>query len=48
MGSEGGREMPLKCGWCAKEFVWIRVGRRPKWCSDSCRPHAWEQRRAAE
>ena len=49
-GSDGDREglAGLRCGWCG-EFVAVPLrGRRPKWCSSSCRHRAWEQRRAAE
>ncbi|MDQ1749308.1 MAG: hypothetical protein QOE71_364 [Pseudonocardiales bacterium] len=47
-GHQAGEATPLNCGWCGEEFAWGRVGRRPKWCSESCRHRAWEQRRAAE
>ena len=38
----------LTCGWCGREFALAARGRTPKWCSQSCRQRAWEQRRAAE
>lgn len=34
------------CGWCGRPFPLLRTGRLPKWCSDTCRHRAWEQRRA--
>ena len=37
----------LECGWCGAQIRVARVGRTPKWCSDSCRHRAWEARRAA-
>ncbi len=37
----------LECGWCGGQVTVARVGRTPKWCSDSCRHRAWEARRAA-
>ena len=36
------------CGWCGRDFERAPRGRRPKWCSQSCRKRAWEQRRAAD
>lgn len=36
----------LECGWCGGQITVARVGRTPKWCSDSCRHRAWEARRA--
>ncbi len=38
----------LTCGWCGHEFPLGERGRTPKWCSQSCRQRAWEQRRAAD
>ena len=37
----------LECGWCGGQVKVARVGRTPKWCSDSCRHRAWEARRAS-
>ena len=37
----------LLCGWCSREFLPATRGRTPKWCSQTCRQRAWEQRRAA-
>ena len=37
----------LTCGWCGREISLAARGRTPKWCSQSCRQRAWEQRRAA-
>lgn len=37
----------IACGWCGRSFPLLRTGRLPKWCSDTCRHRAWEQRRAA-
>lgn len=36
----------VECGWCGQPIRLARVGRTPKWCSDSCRHRAWETRRA--
>lgn len=36
----------IECGWCGQPIRLARVGRTPKWCSDSCRHRAWETRRA--
>ena len=36
-----------RCAWCGKPIAVKQRGRRPKWCSSSCRHRAWEQRRAA-
>ncbi len=41
------RPSSLSCQWCSKGFPVPARGRIPKWCSDSCRHRAWEQRRAA-
>lgn len=41
------RPSSLKCQWCDTSFPVPARGRIPKWCSDSCRHRAWEQRRAA-
>ena len=46
----GGPRVPgqgVNCGWCGKAVAIPARGRVPKWCSDSCRHRAWEQRRAA-
>ncbi len=37
----------VTCGWCGATFLLAPTGRIPKWCSQTCRQHAWEQRRAA-
>ena len=37
----------LVCGWCSRDFTPATRGRTPKWCSQTCRQRAWEQRRAA-
>ncbi len=38
----------VACVWCGTTFSLATTGRIPKWCSQSCRQRAWEQRRAAE
>lgn len=38
----------IVCGWCGSSFPLLRTGRLPKWCSDTCRHRAWEQRHARE
>lgn len=36
----------LKCGWCQKRFkAQSLVGRRPQYCSASCRQRAYEKRK---
>jgi hypothetical protein len=37
----------VTCGWCGATFPLAPTGRIPKWCSQTCRRRAWEQRRAA-
>jgi len=37
----------IACGWCGQQITLARVGRTPKWCSDTCRHRAWEATRAA-
>ena len=37
----------IACGWCGLQISLSRVGRTPKWCSDTCRHRAWEATRAA-
>ena len=37
----------IPCGWCRAPIAVRATGRLPKWCSPSCRQHAWQQRRAA-
>lgn len=34
------------CGWCGHRIEIKARGRLPKWCSETCRHRAWEQRRA--
>ena len=36
----------LRCGWCGSPITLQKTGRIPKWCSETCRHRAWEQRRA--
>ncbi len=38
----------MECAWCGTTFTLASTGRIPKWCAQSCRQRAWEQRRAAE
>lgn len=37
----------VACGWCGALITLRKTGRVPKWCSETCRHRAWEQRRAA-
>lgn len=37
----------IACGWCGQQITVARVGRTPKWCSDTCRHRAWEATQAA-
>lgn len=41
------REAATTCAWCNGSINVQPVGRIPKWCSQTCRQRAWEQRRAA-
>ena len=41
------REAATTCAWCNGPIKVQPVGRIPKWCSQTCRKRAWEQRRAA-
>jgi hypothetical protein len=42
------RPRSLECARCGNPITVKARGRRPKWCSDTCRHRAWEQARAAE
>ena len=42
------RVTKLKCSWCKKRFKPPSKGRRPKYCSHSCRQRAYEMRRAQQ
>ena len=46
-GGKRRRPSTASCTWCGSEITVYPVGRVPKWCSNSCRHRAWEQRRAA-
>ncbi len=37
----------IECAYCGAEVRYVGEGRRPKFCSASCRSRAWELRRAA-
>jgi len=37
-----------RCAWCKTRFKPSTRGRRPKYCSHSCRQRAYEARRAAQ
>jgi hypothetical protein len=47
-GAMSRREAATTCGWCDGAIDVRPTGRIPKWCSQSCRQRAWEQKRAAE
>lgn len=34
------------CGWCGRSVPVPSRGRVPKWCSATCRNHAWQANRA--
>lgn len=38
---------PLHCVECGMQLFYAGVGRRPRYCSQTCRSRAWEKRRAA-
>ncbi|MCG8918256.1 hypothetical protein L6E12_20955 [Actinokineospora sp. PR83] len=37
----------IECAHCAREVPYSGTGRRPRYCSPTCRSRAWELRRAA-
>lgn len=41
------RLLSIECGTCGAEVVYSGTGRRPRYCSATCRTRAWELRRAA-
>ncbi|MFD4196705.1 hypothetical protein [Amycolatopsis thermoflava] len=41
------RLLSIECGTCGAEIVYSGTGRRPRYCSATCRTRAWELRRAA-
>lgn len=41
------RPNSITCPWCGTTILVKARGRTPKWCSDTCRHRAWEQKRAA-
>ncbi|WP_445258530.1 hypothetical protein [Nocardioides aurantiacus] len=50
MSSDKFRRIPgqtVTCGWCGTRVELKSTGRVPKWCSETCRHRAWEQRRSA-
>jgi hypothetical protein len=36
----------VTCAWCKRTFPLLSTGRLPKYCGDTCRHSAWENRRA--
>lgn len=42
------RLVSIECAHCGTEIAYRGTGRRPRYCSPTCRTRAWEQRRAAE
>lgn len=43
----GERQVSIECARCGREVAYSGNGRRPKFCSPTCRSRAWELRRAA-
>jgi hypothetical protein len=41
------RAAATACGWCSSPITPRASGPIPKWCSNTCRKRAWEQKRAA-
>lgn len=41
------RLLSIECGTCGTRIVYSGTGRRPRYCSATCRTRAWELRRAA-
>ena len=42
------RAAATACGWCDGPITPRASGPIPKWCSNTCRKRAWEQKRAAD
>lgn len=47
MANKRRQAQTIQCGWCERLIALRSTGRMPRWCSDTCRHRAWEQRRAA-
>ena len=45
--SSARRAAATACGWCSSPITPRASGPIPKWCSNTCRKRAWEQKRAA-
>ncbi|MFW0790676.1 hypothetical protein [Gordonia sp. CPCC 205333] len=43
-----GRRRPYACAWCGRQIVDSERGRRRKYCKQSCRQRAYEQRTLTE
>lgn len=39
---------PEACAWCGREFTDTELGRRRRYCRQSCRQRAYEQRNAVK
>lgn len=39
-------DAPVRCAWCGREIVQSGAGRRRRYCGQSCRQRAYEQRQA--
>jgi len=48
MGARARRKagQTMVCAWCKRSFPLLSTGRLPKFCGDTCRHSAWENRRA--
>jgi endogenous inhibitor of DNA gyrase (YacG/DUF329 family) len=44
---EQDRQVSIECGACGRTVPYSGTGRRPKYCSDTCRKQAWALREAA-
>ncbi len=42
----GSRRRPVRCAWCGREVEQAETGRLRKFCRQSCRQRAYEQRHA--
>lgn len=39
---------PVSCVWCGREVAAVGIGRRRRYCRQSCRQRAYEQRNAVK
>lgn len=44
----GPSRRPTSCAWCGREVLDAEIGRRRRYCRQSCRQRAYEQRNAVK